>query len=148
MLNSKGRRQRGGAAALAALTRLVNTMVAGKVPATIAPYIFGGNLFALVKKAGGLRPVAVGDIARRLTSKCVARAVSGRAAQLLRPFQFGVGVRGGCEAVVHATRATLAREDLAPDHKWQLQVDFHNGFNNTMIATRPTTTKPNATTTR
>ena len=73
--------------------------------------------------------MAVGDVLRRLTSKCLAYSVSQKAAQLLRPLQFGVGVRGGCEAVVHATRATLAREDVLPSQKWSLQVDFENGFN-------------------
>lgn len=38
-------------------------------------------------------------------------------------------MRGGCEAVVHATRAALAREDIPPDKKWTLQIDFFNGFN-------------------
>jgi hypothetical protein len=126
---AKGRGEGRGAAALGALTRLVNLMAAGKVPEGAAPFIFGANLFALLKKSGGLRPVAVGNILRRLTSKCIAYAVAGRAAQHLRPLQLGVGIRGGCEAVVHATRATLARPDLPPEEKWSLQVDFRNGFN-------------------
>lgn len=73
--------------------------------------------------------MAVGDVLRRLTSKCIAYDVSGRVAERLRPLQFGVGVRGGCEAVVHATRATLASETIPPDEKWTLQVDLENGFN-------------------
>ena len=52
-----------------------------------------------------------------------------KAAEVLRPLQFGVGVRGGCEGVVHATRANLADESLPPDQKWCLQVDLVNGFN-------------------
>jgi hypothetical protein len=127
---AKGRGEGRGAAALGALTRLVNAMASGKVPAAAAPFIFGGSLFALLKKTGGLRPVAVGDVLRRLTSKSIAYSVAGRAAQHLRPFQLGVGVRGGCEAVVHSTRATLARTDLPAEDKWSLQVDFENGFNN------------------
>ena len=118
-----------GAAVVGALTRLVNTMAAGKVPTEVTPYFCGGNLFAAVKKSGGLRPVAVGDILRRLTSKCIAYSVAGRASVHLRPLQFGVGVRGGCEGVVHATRATLEDETILPDRKWMLQVDFVNGFN-------------------
>ena len=39
-----------GAAAMTALTKLVNIMVGGGVPREVAPYLFGGNLFALVKK--------------------------------------------------------------------------------------------------
>ena len=44
---------------------------------------------------------------RQLASKCLMFKVAGRAANLLRHLQFGVGVRGGCEPVVHATWATL-----------------------------------------
>ena len=126
---AKGRGEGRGAAALGALCRLVNTMAAGKVRKEVVPYLFGGNLFAIIKKTGGHRPVAVGDVLRRLTSKCIAYEVSGRAAQQLRPLQFGVGVRGGCEAVVHATRATLASETITHEQKWTLQVDLENGFN-------------------
>ena len=125
----KGRGEGRGAAALGALCRLVNTMAAGKVRKEVVPYLFGGNLFAIIKKTGGHRPVAVGDVLRRLTSKGIAYEVSGRAAQQLRPLRFGVGVRGGCEAVVHATRATLASETITPEQKWTLQVDLENGFN-------------------
>ena len=73
--------------------------------------------------------MAVGDLLRRLTAKTMAYAVSGQASALLRPLQFGVGVRGGCEAVVHATRATLMSEDIPPQDKWSLQVDYSNAFN-------------------
>jgi hypothetical protein len=105
-------------------------MAAGKVSEEVAPFLFGANLFAVIKKSGGFRPVAVGDVLRRLTSKVIMYEVAGPAAQMLRPLQFGVGVRGGCEAVVHATRATLNSDVLQPEQKWCLQVDFENGFNN------------------
>ena len=127
---AKGRGEGRGAAALGAITRLVNCMAAGKVSEEVAPFLFGANLFAVIKKSGGFRPVAVGDVLRRLTSKVIMCEVAGPAAQMLRPLQFGVGVRGGCEAVVHATRATLNSDVLQPEQKWCLQVDFENGFNN------------------
>ena len=107
---ARGKGEGRGEAALAALTKLVNLMAGGGVQKESAPFIFGSNLFALLKKSGGLRLVAV-DLLRRLTSKKLAFAVARRAAHLLQPLQFGVVVRGGCEAVVHATRAALARED-------------------------------------
>ena len=73
--------------------------------------------------------MAVGNVLRRLVSKCIAYAVAGRASEFLRPLQFGVGVRGGAEAVVHATRATLSDTSIPPEQKWSLQIDFQNGFN-------------------
>ena len=118
-----------GAATVGALTRFVNVLVKGKIPKEVSPFFFGANLFALVKKDGGFRPVAVGNTLRRLASKCVSYAVSGRASTYLRPIQFGVGVRGGCEAVVHATRATLEDQSIPLEEKWSLQVDLRNCFN-------------------
>ena len=66
---------------------------------------------------------------RRLTSKCIATAIASRAATFLRPLQFGVGVRGGCEGIIHATRELLADQDVPQNEKWILQVDFVNAFN-------------------
>ena len=111
--------------ALAGLTRLVNAMVKGEVPETVAPYLSGARLHAGLKKDGGIRPIAVGNLLRRVVGRCVARSLADRAAKHLFPLQTGVGVRGGCEAIVHAARATMEKY---PD-KWLLQVDFINAFN-------------------
>ena len=111
--------------ALQALTRLVNKMAAGEVPATVAPYLSGERLHAANKKDGGIRPIAVGNILRRLVSKCISYDLSDRAATLLSPHQLGVGVRGGCEAIVHAVRETLDKDGT----KWVLQGDLINAFN-------------------
>ena len=46
-----------------------------------------------------------------------------------RPIQFGVGVKGGCEGVVHAVRATLRDVELEDEEKHLLQVDYENAFN-------------------
>ena len=46
-----------GAATVGILTKFVNMVGQGKVPAAVAPYFFGANLFALLKKNGGFRPV-------------------------------------------------------------------------------------------
>ena len=77
---AKGRGEGRGAAALGSLTRLVNCIAAGNVSQVVAPFLFGANLFAVIKKSGGYRPVAVGDILRRLTSKVIMREVTGPAA--------------------------------------------------------------------
>ena len=66
---AKGRGEGRGAATLGNVTRLVNSMAAGKVPVEVTPYLCGANLFAAIMKSGGLRSVAVGDVLRRLVSK-------------------------------------------------------------------------------
>ena len=100
-------------------------MMAGKVPEVVAPYLCGARLHAAKKKDDGIRPIAVGNLLRRLAAKCAANAVAEKAATLLSPHQLGVGVRGGCEAIVHAARQALDKAG----NKYILQVDLINAFN-------------------
>ena len=86
-------------------------------------------IIAVKKKNGGLRPIAVGEVLRRLTSKCLSRAVHSDAFAVLTPSQLGVGVKGGCEAVVHSVAHILDREDLPSLSRWILLIDFSNAFN-------------------
>ena len=111
--------------AAVALTRLLNNMMAGKVPAPVAPYLCGARLHAGLKKDGGLRPIAVGDLLRRLVSKCAAAEVADKAAALFAPLQLGVGIRGGCEAIIHAARQAVNK---AGD-KFVMRADLINAFN-------------------
>ena len=116
-----GRRDR----ALQSLTQLVNIMARGGVPEEVAPYLAGARLHAARKKSGGLRPVAVGNLIRRLVGKCCAIKVQEKAAGILKPHQLGVGVRSGCEAIIHSVKQIL---DADPS-LWTLQADFINAFN-------------------
>ena len=109
----------------AALTRLVNIMARGEVPEEVAPYLCGARLHGALKKDGGLRPIAVGNLLRRLTSKLVASDLAAKASAHLAPHQLGVGVRGGCEAIFHTVKKALEED---PD-QWILQADFKNAFN-------------------
>ena len=55
------------------LRQVINLLITGKVPAALAPYLAGGNLTALMKlKELGwdVRPIAVGEVLRRLAGKC------------------------------------------------------------------------------
>ena len=108
-----------------ALVKLVNVMAAGKVPDSVAPYLCGARLHAAKKKDDTLRPIAVGNLLRRLVAKCFSTALASRAAALLGPQQLGVGVRGGCEAIAHTVRKVV-EEDPS---KWVLQVDLINAYN-------------------
>ena len=80
---------------ISALSKVVNLMARGEVPPQVAPYLCGARLHAAIKKDGGLRPIAVGNLLRRLTSKLVASTLAHRGAAHLAPHQMGVGVRGG-----------------------------------------------------
>ena len=112
---------------LTCLTRFVNLLTAGRTPSFITPHLCGATLLAVRKKNGGHRPIAVGKVLRRLVSKCLATHTRQLALSFLSPLQLGVGVRGGCEAIVHAvTQALFPSPDN--DH-WTLLLDFSNAFN-------------------
>src|SRR6218665_812194 len=78
------------------------------------------------KKSGGLRPIAIGYTWRRLASKCANAYAIPRLTSFLSPKQLGVGIPGGCEAAVHATRRFLA--NTGPDSV-VVKLDLSNAFN-------------------
>ena len=76
------------------------------------------------KKSGGLLPIAVGEVLRRLTSKCISRVVNETARIALSPFQVGIGVPVGCEAIVHAVTSVQDDNKIPSESKWTLLLDF------------------------
>ena len=78
---------------LQAITKVVNLLADGHVPEDVASHLCGATLLAVKKKKGGLRPIAVGEVLRRLTSKCLSRSVLSDAIDILAPLQVGVGVK-------------------------------------------------------
>ena len=108
---------------LSVLTTFVNLLAAGRTPLDVTPYLCGATLLASKKKSGGHRPIAVGEVLRRLVSKCLSFHSRAATNSLLIPLQLGVGVRGGCEAIVHAvSRLTTS---LPNDRCWTLMLDFY-----------------------
>ena len=87
-----------------ALTAFVNCLLMGDCPSEVQPILFGGNLIALNKKSGGIRPITVGYTLRRLAAKCASAFAVANLLDYLYPVQLGAGVQGGCEAAVHAVR--------------------------------------------
>ena len=111
---------------LKALHKLVNL---GSAPSCIMTHLCGASLLASIKKDGGLRPIAVGEVLRCLTAKCLARASNREANCILAPLQVGVGVPGGTEAAIHALRNTQKNVSTQDSDKWVLLLDFANAFN-------------------
>ena len=115
--------------ALKGLMGVINLLAAGRAPRSIIPFLCGASLLVCQKKDGGLRPIAVGEVLRRLTSKCVVRAVQSEAVTILSPLQVGVGVSAGCEAIVHSLASILNDGSILPESRCTLLVDFSNAFN-------------------
>ena len=115
--------------ALRVLTEMVKLLCAGDTPAEVVPYLCGATILACQKKGGGLRPIAVGEVLRRLSSKCLSQAVQSDAFRSLTPLQVGVSVKAGCEAIVHSVTRTLEDPNIQPQERWTLLLDFSNAFN-------------------
>ena len=116
-------------ACLEELTRFTNHFLAGRADRRLAPWLLGAPLTALVKKPTGYRPIAVGEVLRRLISRIGCAAVKAELPNLFLPAgQVGVGVPGGLEAAIHSLRACItdngAEEDLCC-----LKLDMQNAFN-------------------
>ena len=86
-----------------------NKLLKGHVIAEFKPWFFGAKLAALPKPDDTLRPIAVGDTLRRLTSKLALEDTASDLRAYLEPIQVGVGSRFGCERIVHTARQWLGR---------------------------------------
>ena len=109
-----------------ALTGFVNCLMQGEIHSQVSPVLFGGNLIALEKKSGGVRPIAIGYTLRRIAAKCANSYAVSQLADYFSPIQLGVGVLGGCEAAVHSTRRYI---DAMPEGHVVAKLDICNAFN-------------------
>ena len=110
------------------LLAIVALLSNGQACVAAAPFLAGASLVAVPKPRGGVRPIAIGEVLRRLTGKCLMESVRGRAREHLFPAQVGVAVPAGAEAAVHAVRAWATRHRDAAN-KVLLKLDFTNAFN-------------------
>ena len=118
--------ERVGGALLDALTDFTNLVLNGGVPTLARRVFFGATLISFNKKAGGIRPIAVGLTLRRLAAKVANRRALQTCSSLLAPRHLGVGVKGGAEAIAHAAKRYLASTD---SDKVLIKLDFANAFN-------------------
>ena len=111
-----------------ALSKFVNFVMAGNLPCDMAKFIASAPLTAIAKKDGGIRPIAVGEIYRRLVSRIANQKVLPQLATYLSPLQVGVGTRGGTEQAYFRFQDTLHKHGSTMG-KVALFFDFKNAFN-------------------
>ena len=78
------------------------------------------------QKVRGIRLIVVGYMLRRLAAKCASAYANETLVGYFSFRQVGIGVPGGCEAVVHAVRRFM---DSMPDDHVIVKLDFSNAFN-------------------
>jgi hypothetical protein len=123
------RRPGRGAPLVSAIARFCHMWAHGLIPEEMAPVLCGANLTPLRKKDGGVRPIAVGEVLRRLACKTLlSTGVAKEEVSLLSPEQVGVGVSRGAESVALGFGSLLGC--MGPHAKgWaQLQVDVSAAF--------------------
>ena len=64
---------------------LLNILAKGEAPSVLSPFLAGATLTALPKKDDGIRPVAVGDVWRRLTAKFLCNSYKEQASSYFFP---------------------------------------------------------------
>ncbi|GKF38259.1 hypothetical protein Tco_0118320, partial [Tanacetum coccineum] len=113
---------------VSSITQVVNLFLKGKCPTVLGGYIASAPLTPLVKPGGGIRPIAVGTIWRRLVSKVSATMIGHSLDGYLDGLQFGVRVSGGGKAILHVVNRLVEdrRDDVGLS---MLLVDFQNAFN-------------------
>ena len=89
---------------LVGITYLINLLLGGHTPTPVRGALFGATLLAIAKKTGGIRPIAVGYVWRRLAAKVACNYIKVASAALLAPRQLGFGITKGAEAAVRAAR--------------------------------------------
>jgi len=103
----------------------------GRMPPALKPYMLGCTMVALIKRAnaqvrGNLRPIAIGETFWRLATAHTLAHHEDTTRSHLAPFQFGIGVPGGVERIIHAVNATLTDPDI---RHAAVTIDFANAFN-------------------
>ncbi len=97
-------------------------------PRELSEHLCGASLIALAKDDNDVRPIAVGEVFRRLTSKCLCASVRDNARDFFEPLQVGVACPLGLEAAIH-TVAQYVNRHAASANKLVLTIDFKNAFN-------------------
>ena len=104
----------------------VNSLLEGKSHKDFVHIIFGGHLLAMDKKFGGICPIVVRYVWRRLAAKCASVHAIDTLADYFTRLQLGVGVPGDWEAAVHVTKRFLSN---MPDDYIIAKLYFFNAFN-------------------
>jgi ribonuclease HI len=110
-------------------------IILGRLPARFRGYLAGASLIALDKAPkAGIRPIAIGDLFRRVASKAALRRLAKGLGTYFQTssenlLQFAVGVPGGAEKLSHILSLLPVGEGIDDDPEGFLGIDVANAFN-------------------
>ena len=81
----------------------------------MAPVFCNASLIALNKIKGGVHTIVVGEVLRRLVTKCIAKQLQSESAKLFSSKQLGVCVKSGAESFIHAIKIIYEKLQLSWD---------------------------------
>jgi hypothetical protein len=108
------------------ITYVVNLLLEGHTLTPVRGTLFGATLLAIAKKAGGIRPIAVGYVWRRLAAMVACNYIKVASAALLASRQLGFSKTRGAEA---ADRAARRHVNNMQQIELFLKTDFRNAVN-------------------
>ena len=110
----------------AGIIALLSDILNGKLPEQARQYLLSSRVVGLTKPDNGVRPIAIGEMFYRLAAVLAVRRVTAAAATLLSPHQYGVGVPGGGERILHSMQHTLTDKQA---RLAAAKIDISNAFN-------------------
>ena len=114
-----------------AIAELAKKLCTCNIPCKMLSEVLAGRLIPLDKGGGGIRPIGIGEVLRRVISKAVTSVLKCEIQDAAGSLQTCSGVEAGIEAAVHAMRMTFDEEETEA----MLLVDASNAFNNLNRAT-------------
>ena len=108
-----------------ALVRVLSSIAEGNLPSLVTTWLSASRLIALPKSSGDVRPIAIGEVLRRVSAKAICHHLKSEFSAYFAPLQHGVSTPGGSELVTHHIQLLL---ESRPD--WVLvKTDIKNAFN-------------------
>ena len=112
---------------LSTITVFVNNMLRANSPRDLAKFYASAPIVPLAKENGDVRPIAIGEIWRRLAGKCGSEYIKPTLARLFAPLQLATGIKSGGQAIPHVVRE-LAEEFGNDKSMVLLKIDGLNAF--------------------
>jgi hypothetical protein len=112
------------------LCQILEDIINGEVDVAASSTLLACRLMPLAKEAGGVRPIAIGDVLVRLAGRLAIDNIRLAMGRYFGNVQLACGARGGSQVAMQVIQAVLYSEYGAGDMKAAgISFDFTNAFN-------------------